>query len=79
MTEQERIKDRGDGEAAFKAGSVWSPDGTLVKGNDYLEAEADDAMWEEAFRTGKPIEAPPGYDIVETEMGVAGGAERRDS
>ena len=64
-------------------GSMGDPDegedtrAYLIQQREEAEQKADDAMWEEALRTGRPLEAPPGYEIVETLVGVATGSEYR--
>ena len=72
MTTGERAADRGDAEVAFRGASIWSADGTQAKGNDYADTSAEDGAWAEALRTGSPLKAPPGYEIVEEEVGVVG-------
>ena len=72
----QRTIDRGDAEVDYKAGSIWAKDGTPVKGNEFTRADADrsaeEATWAEALRTGQPLVPPPGYEVVEEEVGVVG-------
>ena len=59
-------------------GSSGDPDegaGTLAFLAKQIEGHrqaAEDEAWAEALRTGNPLKAPPGYEVVEEEVGVVG-------